>query len=342
MLTCPEYCIIKQMTKTKNPSRKISLLAAILILLTGIFFGGYLVLKSGRVSAGQLSDILKGSALDASICQPNASDASLDSDKDGLKDWQEIQTYFSDPCKTDTDGDGYLDGEEISSGYDPTKKAPGDELPGTLPKTPRPLPDNLTIALKQKLSEQLIQNRISALDADGNLLSEKELEEFPGVQQAVWEITQHSTQIFAPEPIDESLIKTTTDNSKEAIQAYAEKVALAIPSMSSISLVTENEVSLFLTAMQKNDFSELNNILAFYRTAYGNLKKIEVPIPTDILSLHIEQLNIISSLIKVYQAIAEINTDPLKANLALQQYTVLSLEFNAWMEKVGKLIALYQ
>ncbi|MBI2473917.1 hypothetical protein HYV70_05195 [Candidatus Uhrbacteria bacterium] len=41
-----------------------------------------------------------------------------DSDQDGLTDSQE-QTYGSDPQNPDTDGDGYLDGAEVSSGYNP-------------------------------------------------------------------------------------------------------------------------------------------------------------------------------------------------------------------------------
>ncbi|HRY52955.1 MAG TPA: hypothetical protein P5089_03925 [Candidatus Portnoybacteria bacterium] len=327
------------MTNTKNHSRKISLLVAILILLTGVFLGGYLVLKSGQVSAGQLSDILKGTTLDATTCQPNANDANKDSDDDGLKDWQELQVYFSDACKTDTDGDGYFDGEEVSSGYDPAKKAPGDELPGTTPKTPRPLPSNLTIALKQKLSEQLTQDKISSFGADGNLLSSSELEEFPGIQQSVWEITQHKDQFFAPDPIDENQIKTTTDNSRGSIQRYAEKAAAAIPSLSENPPVEETEAALFLTAVQNNDFSELNSILSVCQTAYANLKNLNVAVPTDLLSTHKEQLNMLSSLIKIYLAIKDINTDPLKANLAIQEYEIVSLEMSNWLKNVSNIIS---
>lgn len=50
-----------------------------------------------------------------------------DSDKDGLVDV--LETIFStDPNNSDTDGDGYLDGNEIIHGYNPTKKAPGDKV----------------------------------------------------------------------------------------------------------------------------------------------------------------------------------------------------------------------
>ena len=51
----------------------------------------------------------------------------LDSDQDGLTNDEE-KMYGTDPYKADTDGDGYSDGVEISSGYDPLKHAPGDKI----------------------------------------------------------------------------------------------------------------------------------------------------------------------------------------------------------------------
>ena len=50
---------------------------------------------------------------------PIASQPDADPDNDGLKNWEE-DTYRTDPRNPDTDGDGYLDGEETASGYDPT------------------------------------------------------------------------------------------------------------------------------------------------------------------------------------------------------------------------------
>jgi hypothetical protein len=43
----------------------------------------------------------------------------MDSDSDGLSDFEEINTYGTDPNNPDTDGDGYLDGEEVENGFDP-------------------------------------------------------------------------------------------------------------------------------------------------------------------------------------------------------------------------------
>ena len=42
-----------------------------------------------------------------------------DPDFDGLSTIQERGTYGSDPYKSDTDGDGYKDGDEVAAGYNP-------------------------------------------------------------------------------------------------------------------------------------------------------------------------------------------------------------------------------
>lgn len=44
----------------------------------------------------------------------------VDTDRDGLSDYDEVITYKSDPNKKDSDGDGYTDKEEVDAGYDPT------------------------------------------------------------------------------------------------------------------------------------------------------------------------------------------------------------------------------
>jgi hypothetical protein len=322
---------------SQKKSKKLSILAAVLILLAGVLLGGYLVLKSGRGTASQLDAILGGNTLTVGVCEPNSNDPNKDSDNDGLKDWQEIQLYRTDPCKADTDGDGYTDGEEVASGYDPLKKAPGDELAGTVPKIPRPLPANLTEALRQKLSEQITQNKIAPLTAQGELLSGQELENYPAIQQTIQEITSSYSNLFAPDKIDDSQIKTTPDNSQTAVRRYAAVAAVALSYNRSAEIYAlKNENEIFLKAMESNNFSELEARLKNYQTAYENLKKLTVP--SDLLPLHKEQLNIFSSLIKIYQAIRDINSDPLKANLALQNYKPLSEQFVSWLRKLTEFI----
>lgn len=50
-----------------------------------------------------------------------------DSDNDGLTDREEARIYNSNPLNPDTDGDSYLDGQEVQNNYSPT--GPGRLLP---------------------------------------------------------------------------------------------------------------------------------------------------------------------------------------------------------------------
>lgn len=54
-------------------------------------------------------------------------DKAIDNDCDGLINTEEA-LYGTNANNTDSDGDGYSDGVEIKSGYDPMKAAPGDRL----------------------------------------------------------------------------------------------------------------------------------------------------------------------------------------------------------------------
>jgi hypothetical protein len=57
----------------------------------------------------------------------NKLDYFQDRDQDGLSD-EEEKALGTDWQKADTDGDGYTDGVEVSSGYDPLVPAPGDRI----------------------------------------------------------------------------------------------------------------------------------------------------------------------------------------------------------------------
>ncbi len=43
----------------------------------------------------------------------------IDTDNDGLSDYEEVKIYKTNPLSADTDGDSYLDGAEVKSGYNP-------------------------------------------------------------------------------------------------------------------------------------------------------------------------------------------------------------------------------
>ena len=77
----------------------------------------------GKVERGELGDALY---VASSTAQKTVT---LDSDRDGLKDWEEL-LWKTDKTNADTDGDGTSHGEELALGRDPRKKGSGDKLSG--------------------------------------------------------------------------------------------------------------------------------------------------------------------------------------------------------------------
>jgi hypothetical protein len=55
--------------------------------------------------------------------------STVDTDHDGLTDFQEVHIYHTDLMNPDTDGDGFSDGDEVKNGYNPLG-------PGKLPPLP--------------------------------------------------------------------------------------------------------------------------------------------------------------------------------------------------------------
>ncbi len=52
-------------------------------------------------------------------CDPSITPSDLDSDRDGMTDYEECTRTFTDPTNIDTDGDGFTDLAEIAAGTDP-------------------------------------------------------------------------------------------------------------------------------------------------------------------------------------------------------------------------------
>lgn len=80
-----------------------------LIIFTGLVFAGFAFFTTAQENSSSDKNIF------------------LDSDQDGLSNEEEI-TYGTDPENSDTDRDGYSDGAEVKSGYNPLVPAPGDKI----------------------------------------------------------------------------------------------------------------------------------------------------------------------------------------------------------------------
>ncbi len=107
------------------PSKRIQALIIIVVAFFAAFF-----LYHSNVKSAVLSLFSKNKPSSSSLVldQATSTDQSnIDSDGDGLKDWQET-LWGTDSHNPDTDGDGTPDGVEVAEGRDPLVKGPNDSL----------------------------------------------------------------------------------------------------------------------------------------------------------------------------------------------------------------------
>ncbi|OGZ33560.1 MAG: hypothetical protein A2Y98_01335 [Candidatus Portnoybacteria bacterium RBG_19FT_COMBO_36_7] len=295
-----------------NKPKKFSVFVAVLILFFGVFFGGFLFIKSKSGSAsisGQISYLL------GSNTNSIAQDKNLDSDSDGLPDWQE-KIYKTDPKKADTDGDGYMDGEEVASGYDPTKKAPNDALPGTDASKARPMPKNLTKALSQKLGQAILSGKIASFNKEtGQPLTAKEIQSEEGLKQLIEEASSQMTADFSLPDIPNKEIKISIRINEKETLAYLDNLGQCLHEMPK---KPESELQFLYEAVKSRNFSKVKEISGLYEDTYNKLKQVTVP--PNMVSVHKRILGVLWATNNIYKAVINIDQDPLKTTIAFMSY----------------------
>lgn len=215
---------------------------------------------------------------------------SQDTDKDGLKDWEEA-IYHTDPNNPDTDGDGTKDGDEIAMSRDPLKAgkkladgtwsdkvvAPTDEITNS----PYLLPNNLTGLLAEKFGVDVIVPKLSGsqrpldLEGIGNQIANETLQS-PAQQNY----------------FTEKDVKVTQDNSEAALAKYGRDMTDAA---SVFSGITRSPLEIFADVLQRDDFSSLNKLdpyLAGYDKMLDRLAKIQTP--PQLISFHASYINLVA------------------------------------------------
>lgn len=127
-----------------------------------VIIGGWFLLEQNRdrdiaINSDQES---LNTTNDLRVFKPGGS---YDSDFDGLTDREE-RTYGTDPTNPDTDGDTFLDGEEISAGYNPLIPSPNDKitdikayLDGIDPEPNIKSPDELSIDISLETGREIVE-----------------------------------------------------------------------------------------------------------------------------------------------------------------------------------------
>jgi hypothetical protein len=273
-----------------------------------------------------------------------------DSDQDGLSNQEEL-AYGTDPQNVDTDGDGYSDGAEVQSGYNPLKAAPGDKLvveeqakvAGQSDESEAEQ-ENLTDLFVEKIKEEkgaeldvlqnLSENPEQLADAD----KIDQLSNISITQEDIEKILQESLDAGSSsdplELLDESeiiVLKKPTGKNEEEIKEKEKKqieeyfTALGYVALANSSIEVEDETQVDVMAIglvskisqyiQEGNIEEIKKLQEEAKNTYEEMKKVSTP---EVLKqIHLTGLSVFNYILEI-DPDGMINTnDPLSQVLAL-------------------------
>ena len=271
-----------------------------------------------------------------------------DSDNDGLQDWQE-DLYKTDYLNPDTDGDGYLDGEEINSGHNPLVKAPGDKQIFY----PLPIGDLYNIT-KKVLSEKTMNSildsylaqkaeylqdhaNISSNDAFTASTKTSTIQEmflralsdsYPTILEQAEKTISQIPEIFDI-TISDVDIDISEDNSQEAIKAYLAEVSAILNADN--FLLQEKSLQAVSSAFENGDFSQIDAIIKANDTKIERAKVITIP--SFWKEIHKEGLALTLILRNIFVSFRDIPNDPLKVYVALEKLEKFPGQWNDLMQR---------
>lgn len=243
--------------------------------------------------------------------------SSNDSDKDGLSDSLE-SIYLTDLSNPDTDGDGYLDGEEVASGCDPKTAGPKD------------------CASQQKNLTDKAANLLLGgyLSGDLNPKSANINDSIKTITTSLVEDVEKSTPKYKPLISD--------DNSPEAIKRYAEnlkrvleeKVANGLNNITIEKYANKKEQENFLNDLVNQDPTQISLSLEsanLMKAGIDELLKIETP--SMLKKTQEDIINLISEFESIFRSWSNFKDDPLKAFINLERYLGALSEFSTIIQE---------
>lgn len=221
---------------------------------------------------------------------------SLDSDNDGLSDSEE-NLYGTDPKIADTDKDGYSDGVEVRSGYNPIKPAPGDKL-----NTPSKKANQTTAS--ESLTETFNANFKAFIESkNGQAISATEVKTFidSSLANELSPINIDSIQTTENATLkikSQKYASLSSAEKKEQLQKdameYINQVIYLLVSNAPTPIVTENDLSAFQEDFMNrlSDFSTPANLIYFSdlgdRLELFSQQLSSLEVPETMLNLHIK------------------------------------------------------
>ncbi len=275
-----------------------------------------------------------------------------DFDQDGLSNGEEY-AYGTNPYLADTDGDGYSDGVEVESGFDPLKPAPGDKIikkENVLKIDPA---DARTTNITQRISESLVTYLADQQEAGAETVN---AEEFTNV---VSKAVDQEVSFINPETIDlESISIKKQDYEKMSSREKKEHTKKdTVEYLTSLSYVFINSFPQgYFDRAPEDVQKELVTHLSEYSTspmAYGYFEDMahrsveaqkqmyNLTVPENMVEVHAEALYLLRYMEDIYKQgdYKKANTDATSLIATLAQIQAILYKGIELQEKVeAKLI----
>lgn len=274
-----------------------------------------------------------------------------DYDQDGLSNEEET-AYGTNPDVSDTDGDGYSDYVELTSGYDPLKPAPGDRI---LPQQELAVGEGVEKMQDQEnnLTEEVASKLAGAVSA--NVSGDSDLT-LADIEKVVQDSVDVSSQVPKLPDVDISRIKikdqtytgSSEEERKEKIREDAAKYLSAISyiillQFPQISSGNNEEDSLalmetsFIGIMQSFISGKSEQIDALAESGKKATEQMfDVEVPESLLEVHIRGIQFAQYAQELKKNITVNPGDPLKSisNLSVAQGFLVSVQ--AFFSEVEK------
>jgi len=244
-----------------------------------------------------------------------------DADQDGLST-EEEKLYGTDPMNKDTDGDGYSDGVEIESGYDPLKPAPGDRvMKEEKTESTIPVVSTNTSNLTEEVSNEIVSivqtsqetgeavSLESINDSVDNLISGK-VEEIilPEIKKEDIKIKKISKKLSDKKKLEQE--------KKDALE-YLTVVSYLLANNSPKTFQTQDSLNSLLNnisiesvlGIASGNTKALDDLAKHGEKMLIELKDIEVP--EDLLNIHMKALQLAQYAMQLKQEVKPTTDDPL-------------------------------
>ncbi len=276
-----------------------------IIFATGIVAFGIFFVATKSQKASQKT-LVKNGVEAISIDQSNIDlVAEQDTDKDGLKDWEEV-LWRTDPQKADTDSDGTSDGKEVELERNPTVKGPNDKISDNPFAQNQAGAKNEPLTATDKFARDLFTRYMTAKQANGGVpLTSAEQKDI------ALDMLDKSDVILAKSEYTRADLIIAKDNSPETIRAYGNELGRIIKTY---SISARDEGVILRDSIEHEDpdlLEEFDPIIKAYQELLFNILKTKAPGNASLI--HLALVNSFSDIISTVKGMRDIYVDPFMA-----------------------------